>query len=831
MAEDALTLDVVVEPGAQSRPRPRQRLVGEPDGARRRWSPVARRRVARSAARDQRRSPGCVGAPAAGSPRRRRRGDEAQQHVAQQRPPLWQETLVDRLGGLGDRAADATAGPIAVDRQRSPLTPLPGLAQRMRHQRQGARFAFHLTHEEIDQSWFEQQAGLTRRTLDRRPQVRPRPSPRAGTGRARSSWRTPGRTRRRRDGRRARPRQAANARTCRRGSLKNRVCSAGSVQSDTASSHWSTTSTESPLRRKSPCSASIGAAPGVTTTTRRPSRRSAAATPARTSDDFPLPDGPTTTSTPFADSRRRHSPTSTSRPKKPSASSTSNGTRPRYGHSGLATSGRCRRRRGPGSWRRIACSNDEQVRPGIDAQLGGQRSARLAQRAQRLALTAGLVLGQGEQRPAPLAQRLPGDERLGARANTSRCRPLCRQASTRSSSTSRRICSSRAASIRAGSQRSASASGWPRHSASASPSTYAARSGLAEGQQLTRLGHGLLEARHVDVVGEQRQPIAVRRRLDRFGAECTAQPHDATGDDLVPRLRRLVPPQRIGQLAGADDASRPRRQRRQHDTIARGPNETPPPSIESGPNSAIRAAPIGEVCMQREAAVNLVDNRLIPRRERLDTAWCDKCVHAHHHVAGHRHRWREAPAAGGPTRPRRQRRRKRCGTRTLARARRQRGMNGEITCGQSVSSPAGVGGRPARRAIGRGDPGRRTGGRDRRRLDFAARRRFRTTRRPAAWTRRLRRVARRGDRRTGRWLPDLGPRPAWLRTVRAAWRTARTGRNDRVAGPFDRRDLYDVTDHRRVLGGGRNRRAIGADGRASGSPGRAGQSRLESVHT
>ncbi len=54
----------------------------------------------------------------------------------------------------------------------------------------------------------------------------------------------------------------------------------------------------------------------------------------------------------------------------------------------------------------------DQLRPRIDAQLSGQHRARLAQGAQRLTLAAGLVLGQGEQCPAPLAQRRRGDQRL-----------------------------------------------------------------------------------------------------------------------------------------------------------------------------------------------------------------------------------------------------------------------------------------------------------------------------------------------------------------------------------------------------------------------------------
>ena len=48
----------------------------------------------------------------------------------------------------------------------------------------------------------------------------------------------------------------------------------------------------------------MGCSPGVTTTTVRPSRRSVAATPARTSEDLPQPEGPTTVSEPV---RRRRS--------------------------------------------------------------------------------------------------------------------------------------------------------------------------------------------------------------------------------------------------------------------------------------------------------------------------------------------------------------------------------------------------------------------------------------------------------------------------------------------------------------------------------------------
>ena len=153
-------------------------------------------------------------------------------------------------------------------------------------------------------------------------------------------------------------------------------------------------------------SASIGRAPGVMTTTRRPLRCSAAATPARTSDDLPQPEGPTTASTPTAASRRRHTSTSASRPKKPSVSSTSYGTRPKYGQTAPGSGS------ASGDERRVLTQDRllqrDQVGAGVDAQLGDQHRPRPVQRAQRVTLAARLILGQGEQRPPALAQRRLG---------------------------------------------------------------------------------------------------------------------------------------------------------------------------------------------------------------------------------------------------------------------------------------------------------------------------------------------------------------------------------------------------------------------------------------
>ena len=143
----------------------------------------------------------------------------------------------------------------------------------------------------------------------------------------------------------------------------------------------------------------------------------------------------------------------------------------------------------------------DQVRPGIDAQLGGQHRARLAQRAQRLTLTASLVLGEGEQGPAALAERLAGDERLclgqhlpvlaalqtGVDAQLLGIEPGLLE--------SRRLDLRRFPAVGVRKRRSA-----PQRQCLAEHEGGALS--LAEGQQLTPLGNGLLETRHVEVVGE-----------------------------------------------------------------------------------------------------------------------------------------------------------------------------------------------------------------------------------------------------------------------------------------------------------------------------------------
>ena len=114
--------------------------------------------------------------------------------------------------------------------------------------------------------------------------------------------------------------------TCVVSAAKYRSRSAGSSHDVTVSSAWSTTRV---CRVRSPLMESMGRTPGVVTRTAAPLRLRDATTPARTSDDLPMPDGPTTASTLESRSLRRHTARSASLPKNESASSASYGSRPR----------------------------------------------------------------------------------------------------------------------------------------------------------------------------------------------------------------------------------------------------------------------------------------------------------------------------------------------------------------------------------------------------------------------------------------------------------------------------------------------------------------------
>ena len=117
---------------------------------------------------------------------------------------------------------------------------------------------------------------------------------------------------------------------------------------------------------------------------------------------MPLPDGPATVSVDVAFAMAKQVETSASRPKKDSASSMSNGSKPRYGQvlagDELAETTRAR------SWRRMLLKG-YQAGAGVQSEPMHQECLDLLNRAQRLTLPSCLVLRMGKECPAPLAHR------------------------------------------------------------------------------------------------------------------------------------------------------------------------------------------------------------------------------------------------------------------------------------------------------------------------------------------------------------------------------------------------------------------------------------------
>ena len=129
VAEDALALDVLVEPALQPGPGPGQGLVGDLDDA-----VVAGDEPGADQPLDELvvggvGGHGAPGHPAADALPIGARCDQAQHQVVDQRTLVGRDLLVERLGRLGDRPADAASGAVAVHGERASLAALPCGAQ------------------------------------------------------------------------------------------------------------------------------------------------------------------------------------------------------------------------------------------------------------------------------------------------------------------------------------------------------------------------------------------------------------------------------------------------------------------------------------------------------------------------------------------------------------------------------------------------------------------------------------------------------------------------------------------------------------------------------
>ena len=166
VAEYPLAGNVIVEPCAQSGPRPCEGLVGDLEGValggdqsgtdEQADHPVAARvaedRPARHATADRVAVQG--------------RGDESQQDRAQRVALLGREAVVQAVGRAGDGDPDPATALVALDGERRPVASPPRLGQRVRQQRQRARFPLAVAHQQVDEAGLQSEPGHPCRLLD-----------------------------------------------------------------------------------------------------------------------------------------------------------------------------------------------------------------------------------------------------------------------------------------------------------------------------------------------------------------------------------------------------------------------------------------------------------------------------------------------------------------------------------------------------------------------------------------------------------------------------------------------------------------------------------------
>ena len=93
--------------------------------------------------------------------------------------------------------------------------------------------------------------------------------------------------------------------------------------------------------------------------------------------------------------------------------------------------------------------------------------------------------------------------------------------------------------------------------------------GLAEGEQLAGANDQPLETVGVELVAGGREQVAVGRCLDGTGPEHLAEPDDAPLQDLARRRGRVLTPEHVDQLLGADGVTGSHRQGREDHSIPR----------------------------------------------------------------------------------------------------------------------------------------------------------------------------------------------------------------------------------------------------------------------
>ena len=291
-------------------------------------------------------------------------------------------------------------------------------------------------------------------------------------------------------------------------------------------------------------------------------------TPASTREDLPLPEAPTTTSTPVAASRRRHAASSARAPEEGVPVVLVVGLQPLVG-----AALRCG---GPVRWAQRGAQRGivgqdggleaDQFGAGLDAELVCQHHPSLVQCPQGFALPPSPIQRQRQQCPSLLAERLGGGERarcaddvavLGERQTCLHETLLGTSAqldqTSRFGRTRRPAVEVRERLALPQRQRAVEHVGCPIV--------------FAQLRQLGRPVNHVLEAPRVDVVVAGHEAVAIGSCLDGPGAEHLAQANDRVLHHLAPGSRRVAPPHRVGQLIRMDHLAPPDDQHRQQRSV------------------------------------------------------------------------------------------------------------------------------------------------------------------------------------------------------------------------------------------------------------------------
>ncbi len=175
----------------------------------------------------------------------------------------------------------------------------------------------------------------------------------------------------------------------------------------------------------------------------------------------------------------------------------------------------------------------DQVRTGVDPQLGGQHRPGAVQGPQRLALAAGLVLGGREDGPPPLPQRSLGHFGLGLAQHLAEAARPQRGVEAELLGVETQLLEARSLDLsRVPPVEITQGTAPPQPQRLTSKVRGAFR--LAQRQQLVRTAHQAFEPPGVDLVTGNNQPIPVGHGLDGFGAQHPPKPHHTAGYHLPP---------------------------------------------------------------------------------------------------------------------------------------------------------------------------------------------------------------------------------------------------------------------------------------------------------